>query len=55
MLCSMGALTVDKIREAKEMKKAIKLPSTFNPTTGKQSTQHTTFSEVSWGNRRIRT
>ena len=44
-----GCSTINKIQKAREMKKAIKLPSMFNPTTGKQSAQHTTFSEVSWG------
>ena len=49
MLCSMGALTVEKIQEAKLTKKSIKLPTTVNPDTGKQSAWHMAFSEVSWG------
>ena len=49
MLCSTGTLTVEKIQEAKLMKKFIKLPVTVNPDTGKQSARHMAFSEVSWG------
>ena len=45
----MGTLTVEKIQEAKLMKKSIKLPATVNPDTGKQSAWHMAFSEVSWG------
>ena len=47
MLFSMGAQTIDQIQETREMKKAIKLSSMVNLTTGKQSVQHTTFSEMS--------
>ena len=45
----MGTLTVEKVQETKLMKKSIKLPTTVNPDTGKQSAWHTAFSEVSWG------
>jgi hypothetical protein len=37
------------IREAKTTKKAIKLPAMINPETGRQSTRHVAFGELSWG------
>jgi hypothetical protein len=37
------------IQEARETKKAIKLPIMINPVTGKQSVWYLAFSVVSWG------
>ena len=49
MLIATGAITIAKIREAKSSKKAIKLPATVNPATGKELMQQTAFGELSWG------
>ena len=49
MLWSSGSLSIELVREARNTKKAIKLPVTINPVTGKQSAQYTAFSIVSWG------
>jgi hypothetical protein len=41
---------VESIREAKEAKKAIKLPVTINLGTGKESARHVAFSYTGWNN-----
>jgi hypothetical protein len=49
-LTATGTLTIAAaIREARATKKAIKMPPVINPETGRISTRHTAFSEVSWG------
>lgn len=48
MLWSTGGLTIEVIREARDTKKAIKLPIMINPVTGKQSARYSAFSVVSW-------
>jgi hypothetical protein len=48
MLWSTGGLTIEVIREARDTKKAIKLPIMINPVTGKQSVRYLAFSVVSW-------
>jgi len=49
MLWSCGNLTIEIVQEARDAKKAIKLPTMINPVTGRQSAQYSAFSEVSWG------
>jgi hypothetical protein len=49
ILTSTGTLTIAAIRESQKSKKSIKLPTMVNPETGKESTRHATFSEISWG------
>jgi hypothetical protein len=49
MLWSSDSLSIELVREARNTKKAIKLPVTINPVTGKQSARYTAFSIVSWG------
>src|ERR1700722_8036681 len=49
MLWSSGNLTIELVQEARDAKKAIKLPVMINPVTGKHSARHSAFSEVSWG------
>ena len=49
MLWSSGNLTIEIVQEAKDAKKAIKLPIMINPVTGRQSVRYSAFSEVSWG------
>lgn len=49
MLWSSGNLTIELVQEARDAKKAIKLPVMINPVTGKHSAQYSAFSEVSWG------
>jgi hypothetical protein len=49
MLWSSGNLTIELVQEAKDAKKAIKLPVMINPVMGKHSAQYSGFSEVSWG------
>jgi hypothetical protein len=48
-LTSTGTLTIAAIRESQKTKKSIKLPTMVNPETGKESTRHATFSEITWG------
>jgi hypothetical protein len=49
MLWSSGNLSIEIVQEAKDTKKAIKLPVMINPVTSKQSARYSAFSEVSWG------
>ena len=49
MLWSSGNLTIEIVQEAKDAKKAIKLPVMINPLTGRESVRYSAFSEVSWG------
>jgi len=49
LLIKTGTVTIATIREAKIAKKAIKMPPIMNLETGKESTRHTAFSELSWG------
>ena len=49
MLWSSGNLTIELVQEAKDAKKAIKLPIMINPVMGKHSARYSAFSEVSWG------
>ncbi|OJA15089.1 hypothetical protein AZE42_13664, partial [Rhizopogon vesiculosus] len=49
MLWGTGTITIAMVREAKTTRKAIKLPAMINPETGRQSTRHVAFSELSWG------
>jgi hypothetical protein len=48
-LWSSGNLTIEMVREAKNAKRAIKLPPVINPATGKESARYSAFSEGSWG------
>ena len=49
VLTSTGTLTIGAIRESQKSKKSIKLPTMVNPETGKESTRHATFTEITWG------
>ena len=49
MLWSCGNLTIEIVQEARDAKKAIKLPTMINPITGRQSALYSAFSKVSWG------
>src|SRR5882762_4729714 len=49
MLWSSGNLTIEIVQEARDAKKAIKLPVMINPVTGRHSAQYSAFSKVSWG------
>jgi hypothetical protein len=49
MLWSTGGLTIKIVWEARDTKKAIKLPIMINPVTGKQLAQYSAFSVISWG------
>jgi|SRR5882762_1301360 len=49
MLWSSGNLTIEIVQEARDAKKAIKLPVMINPVTGRHSARYSAFSKVSWG------
>lgn len=49
MLYSTGAITVQKLQDAKASKTAVRLPTMINPKTGRETSRHTAFSELSWG------
>jgi hypothetical protein len=49
MLWSTGAITIEKIKDARIKKRTLQLPVTLNLSTGKESSRPTTFSQVGWG------